>query len=118
MRREYESLAQPPQSVCSVRVTRCLCAPVPANGFGLVFTNASTELVTGSDKLQCKRISLGGSKLVQSQRFIGVFSNAHAMVVHEAQISLRHVQVLRCSEPKQRNRLGLILRNNASTKPI
>ena len=39
---EHESRAQPPQSGCSAVVTRCLRAPVPANGFGLVFTNAST----------------------------------------------------------------------------
>ncbi len=36
------SRAQPLQSGCSARVTRCLCAPVPANGFRLVFTNAET----------------------------------------------------------------------------
>ncbi len=40
-----------------------MCAPVPANGFRLVFANASTELVTESDTAQCKRISLGGSTL-------------------------------------------------------
>ena len=37
---EYDSRAQPLQISCSARVTRCLCAPVPANGFGLVWTNA------------------------------------------------------------------------------
>jgi hypothetical protein len=49
---EHESRAQPLQSVCSVRVTRCLCAPVPANGFGLVFRDASTELVKESDHVK------------------------------------------------------------------
>ena len=37
----YESRAQPLQNGCSVRGTCCLCAPVPANGFSLVFANAS-----------------------------------------------------------------------------
>ena len=44
---------EPLQLSCSVSVTRCLRAPVPANGFRLVFTNASTALETGSDPVQC-----------------------------------------------------------------
>ena len=58
---------------------------------------------------------LGGSKLVQLQRFSGVFSNAMAMVVHAPQVALRPIKVLRCSQPIQRNRLGEILRNASST---
>ena len=112
---EYESRAQPLQSGCSFRVTRCLCAPVPANGFGLVFTNALTVLVTASDTVQCCRKSLGGSKLVQPQRFSEVLCNTTAFRVHAAQVALRRIQVLRCSEPIKRNRLGVILRNASST---
>ncbi len=90
----YESRAQPLQIGCSVRVTRCLRAPVPA------------------------RISLGGSKLVQPQRFSFVLSNDKAIVVHVAQAALRLIQVLRCSELIQRNRLGYILRKASFTTPI
>ena len=111
----YESRAQPLQSGCSTRSTRCLCAPVPANGFRLVFTNASTDLVTETDIGQCRRMSLGGSKLVQPQRFSEVLSNANAIVVHEAQAALRPIKVLRCSQPIQRNSLGVILRNASYT---
>jgi hypothetical protein len=102
---EHESRAQPLQSGCSARVTRCLCTPVPANGFVLVFTNASTVLVTGSDIEQCCRMPLGGSKLVQPQRFSVVLSNAKAIVVHVAQAELRLIKVPRCSEPIKRNRV-------------
>ena len=116
---EYESRAQPTQtssqSVCSVRVTRCFCAPVPANGFRLVFKNACTELVTGSDIEQCSRMSFGGSKPVQPQRFSVVFSNARANTVHPAQAELRPIKVLRCSQPIQRNSLGVILRQSLLT---
>ena len=104
---------------CSGRVTRCLCAPVPANGFGLVFANASlTVLVKGSDLEQYMRMSLGGSKLVQPQRFSKVLINANAMLVHDAQAVLRLIKVLRCSEPIQRKSLGVILRNASCTKHI
>ena len=115
---EYESRAQPLQSGCSVRVTRCLCAPVPANGFRLVFTNALTILVTGSDIDQCCRMSLGGSKMAQPQRFSEVLSNAtaKAFVVHVAQAVLRLIKVLRCSQPIQRKSLGVILRNASIIK--
>ena len=106
---EYESRAQPLQSGCSVRVTRCLCAPVPANGLGLVFTNASTALVKASDIEQCCRMFLGGGKLVQPQPFSVVLNNAKAIGVHEAQVVLRPIKVLRCSQPIQRKRLGVIL---------
>ena len=112
---EHESRAQPTQSVCSVSISSCLCAPVPANGCGLVFRNASTELVKASDIEQCYRMSLGGSKLVQPQRFSVVLSNALAYVVHLAQVPLRLIKVLRCSEPKQRKSLGSIPRNASYT---
>ena len=112
------SRAQPLQIACSTRVTCCLCAPVPANGFRLVFTNALTALVKGSDIEQCCRMSLGGSKLVPPQRFSAVSSNAMAVVVHVAQAVLGHIKVLRCSEPKQHKSLGVILRNASSTVPI
>ena len=115
---EYESRAQPLQSGCSVRVTRCLCAPVPANGLGLVFTNASTALVKASDIEQCCRMFLGGGKLVQPQPFSVVLNNAKAIGVHEAQVVLRPNKVLRCSQPIQRKRLGIILRNASFTSPI
>ena len=115
---EHESRAQPLQSGCSVRVTRCLCAPVPANGFGLVYRNASTALVIDSDIEQCCRISLGSSKLVQPQRFSVVLSNAKALVVHVAHAVLRPIKVLRCSEPIQLNSLGVILRNASCTMMI
>ncbi len=114
----YESREQALQRGCSVRATRCLCAPVPANGCGLVFTNALTVLVTDSDQAQCARMSLGGSKLVQPQRFSVVLSNAKAFVVHVAQAVLRPIKVLRCSEPIQRKSLGVIPRNASSTPPI
>ena len=61
---------------------------------------------------------MGGSKLAQPQRVRGVLSNAKAFVVHVAQVALRHIKVLRCSEPIQRNSLGVILRNASYTKPI
>ena len=116
---EHESRTQLVQSGCSVRVTRCLCAPVPANGFGLVCRNASlTVLVTKSDIEQCCRMSLGGSKLVQPQRFSLVLSNAKALVVHVAQAALCPIKVLRCSQPIQRKSLGAILRNASFTPPI
>ena len=111
---EYESRAQPVQIECSVRVTRCLCAPVPANGFRLVDRNASTFLVTFSDIVECLRMSLGGSKLVPPQRFSVVLRNALTFVVHVAQGAMRPIKVLRCSEPIQRNRLSIILRNDSS----
>ena len=110
------SRAQPLQSGCSVRVTRCLCAPVPANGFGLVFTNASTVLVALSDIEQCPWMSLGGSKLVQPQRFSVVLSNATAFVEHEAQVELCAIKALRCSQPIKRSRLGVILRKSSCTQ--
>ena len=112
------SRAQPPQSGCSDRVTRCLCALVPENGLGPVFRNASTVLVTDSDIEQWVVMSLGGSKLVPPQRFSRVFSNATAFVVHEAQAALRVIKVLRCSQPIQRNRLCEILRKASFTIPI
>ena len=117
----HESREQPTQFGCSVRVTRCLCAPVPANCFRLVFTNAMTVLVIDSDIEQCCRKSLGGSKLEPPQRFSVVFSNATAFSiatafpVHDAQVVLRLIKVLRCSEPIQRNSLGVILRNASFT---
>ena len=82
-----------------VLVTRCLCAPVPMNGLVPVLMNDAyfTFLVKGSDFVQCLRMSLGSSKLVQPQRFSGVFSNAEAIVVHMAQSELRTIKVLRCS---------------------
>ena len=112
---EYESRAQPPISGCSVRVTRCLCAPVPANGCGLVVANALTVLVTETDHVQCCMMSLGGSKLVPPQRFSVVLSNAMAIEVHVAQAPLRPIKVLRCSQPIQRNSLGVIPRNASFT---
>jgi hypothetical protein len=63
-------------------------------------------------------MSLGGSKLVQPQRFSVVLSNAKASVVHVALAALRLIKVLRCSEPIQRNRLGVIPRNASFTPPI
>ena len=115
---EHESRAQPLQSVCSCRFTCCLCTPVPANGFRLVFTNAYTVLVKVSDHVQCCRMSLGGSKLEQPQRFSEVLSNAIACVVHDAQPALRLIKVLRCSEPIQRKSLGEILRKGSYTRLI
>ena len=112
---EYESRAQPAQRGCSFRKTCCLCAPVPSNGFRLVFTKASTELATFSDPVHCIRMSLGGSKLVQPQRFSVVSSNAIAIIVHAAQAVLRPIKVLRCSQPKKRKSLGVILRNASFT---
>jgi hypothetical protein len=64
------------------------------------------------------RLSLGGSKLVQPQRFSVVLSNAKACRVHVAQAELRPIKVLRCREPKQRKSLGVILRNASYTLPI
>ncbi len=60
-------------------------------------------------------MSLGGSKMVQPQRFSFVSSNAKAIVVHLAQAELRLIKVLRCSQPIQRNHLGVILRNASYT---
>ena len=108
--------AQPLQFVCRIQ-SRCLCAPVPANGFVLVFRNTSTAtVVQDTDIEQCCRMSLGGSKLVQPQRFMVVLMNAMAFVVHAAQVALRLIKVLCCSEPKQANRLGVILLNAYSTR--
>ena len=59
---------------------------------------------------------MGSSKLVPPQRFSIVFINAKAFVVHVAQAALPPIKVLRCSEPIQRNRLGVILRNASCTK--
>ena len=112
---EGSSRAQPLHRVCSGRATRCLCAPVPATSFGLVFSNTSTFLVTVSDMEQCIRMSLGGSKLVPPQRFSAVFSDAKAMVVDVAQAVLCAIKALRCSQPKKCNRLGVILRSSPST---
>ena len=61
---------------------------------------------------------LGGSKPVQPQRFSAVLSNAMAIVVHVAQAVLRIIKVLRCSQPIQRNRLGVITRNASCTMMI
>jgi hypothetical protein len=85
------------------------------HGFRLVFRNASTVPVTFSDAEQCVRMSLGGSKLVQPQRFSEVYSNAMALVVHVAQSELRLIEVLRCSQPIQRKSLGVILRKASFT---
>jgi len=72
-------------------------------------------LVTGSDPVQCYRMSLGGSKLEQPQRLSEVLSYAMAIVVHVAQAVLRPIKVLRCSQPIQRNSLGVILRQSLLT---
>ena len=96
-------------------VTRCLGAPVPANGFRHVYSNTFTVLVTITDPVQCIRISLGGSKLEQPQRFSEVFINALANVVPEAQSALCAIKALRCSQPIKRNRLGEILRKSSCT---
>ena len=96
-------------------VTRCLGAPVPANGFRNVYSNTATVLVTDSDIVQCCRISLGGSKLVPPQRFSLVLSNAIAIVVHVAQSELCAIKALRCSQPIKRNRLGVIPRKSSFT---
>ena len=112
---ECESRAQPLQFGCSARVTRCLGAHPPANGFRLVLTNACTVLVIDGDTCQSTRTSLGGSKLVQPKRFSAVFSNAKACAVHLAQVELCMIKVLCCSEPIKRNRLGVILRNASYT---
>ena len=109
------SRAQPLQPVCSIRVTRCLGAPVPATGCHLALTNTMTFLVTESDIEQCCRMSLGGSKLVPPQRFSEVLSNAFANVVHAAQHALCAIKALRCSQPIKRNRLGDILRKSSCT---
>ena len=57
-------------------MTRCLGAPVPVNGFRHVCSNTVSVLVTRTDIVQCRRMSLGGSKLSQPQRF-----NAFAIAV-------------------------------------
>ena len=75
-------------------------------------------LVKDSDAEQRVRQSLGGSKLVQPQRFSEVYDNAKAFVVHVAQAEMRIVKVLRCSQPIQRKSLGVILRNASFTKLI
>jgi hypothetical protein len=74
-----------------------LCAPVPTNGFGPVLTSAFTIIVTGRDFVQCLRLSLGGSKLVQPQRFSEVLGDAEAIEVHVTQSELRLIKCLRCS---------------------
>jgi hypothetical protein len=115
---KHESREQLTQSEFSCSVTRCVCAPEPANGFRLVSTNASTVLVTLSDTEQCCTVSLGGSKPVQLQRCNAVSSNAAtATFVHDAKAPLRLIEVLRCSEAIQRNRLGAILLNRSHTIP-
>ena len=58
---------------------------------------------------------MGGSKLVQPQRFSVVLSNAIAIVVHEAQAVLRSVKVLCSSESIKHNRLDVIVRNESYT---
>ena len=60
-------------------------------------------------------MSLGGSKLVQPQRFSEVLSNTKTLVVHAAQAVLRPIKVLRCSQPIQRKSLGVIPRNASKT---
>ena len=109
------SRAQLQQLVFSRSVTRCLGAPVPANGFRHVCSNTLTFLVTFSDTAQCTRMSLGGSKLVPPQRFSVVLSNAFAIAVHAAQLVLCLIKALRCSQPIKRNRLRVILRKSSST---
>jgi hypothetical protein len=109
------SRAQLLQPVCSVSVTRCLGAPVPANGFRHVCSNTCTALVTASDPVKCCRMSLGGSKLVPPQRFSVVLSNAPAKVVHGTQAALCRIKALRYSQPIQRDRFGVILRKVSST---
>jgi hypothetical protein len=44
-------------------------APVPANGFGVVFRHTMTQLVHQTYNKHCIRMSLGGSKLKPPQRF-------------------------------------------------
>ena len=61
------SRAQPLQSGCSFRETRCLGAHVPANVFGHVCSNTATALVAFSDIEQCLGKSFGGGKLVTRQ---------------------------------------------------
>ena len=51
-------------------------APVPVNGFRHVCSNTVSVLVTRTDIVQCRGMSLGGSKLSQPQRF-----NAFAIAV-------------------------------------
>jgi hypothetical protein len=46
---------------------------------------------------------LGGSNIVQSQRFITVFVNARAIEVHVAQLVLCPIKALRCSQTKTGN---------------
>jgi len=110
------SRAQPLQLVCSSRVTRCLGAPVPANGFRHVCSNTETVLVTDCDRVQCFGMSLGGSKLEQPQRFSVVLSNATATAVHIAQSALCAIKALRCSQPIKRNRLGVIHSKSSFTQ--
>ena len=75
-----------------------------------MFTNTPTFLVAVSDHVQCLVMSLGGSKLIPPQRFSVVSSNAIAAVVHGTQSVLSRIKALRCSQPIQRKRLGVILR--------
>jgi hypothetical protein len=45
------SRLQPPHSICSERVARCLGTHVPANGCGHVCNKTETELVIDSDQV-------------------------------------------------------------------
>ena len=58
---------------------------------------------------------MGGSKVVQPQRFSAVLSNAVSTVVHDAQAVLCRIKAMRCSQPINRNRLGVILRKSPYT---
>jgi hypothetical protein len=97
------------QLVFSCSVTRCFGTLAPMNGFAEVLNNTITVLVTDSDLEQCCRMSLVGSKLVPLLRSIVVFRNAKAMVVHLAKALQCSVKSLLCSQPIQRNRLGVII---------
>ena len=61
---------------------------------------------------------MGGSKLVQPQRFSVVLSYAKATAAHPAQGDLRPIKVLRCRQPIQHKSLGVILRNASFTMLI
>ena len=63
-------------------------------------------LVTARDFHQCKRMSLGGSTLSQTQRFSWVLINAASARIHRTEVPLCVIKALPRSQPTKRQRLG------------